>query len=100
MHACPMGRFENARLARMSSGHYCVIRDLGLVKGGKGLRHHEWCCICPAVAFLRSRNLFSRTFLSSVAAAIEPSDFFGRFFQSPDKMICPRFVKDFLFANS
>jgi hypothetical protein len=25
----------------MSSGHYCVIRDLGLVKGGKGLRHHE-----------------------------------------------------------
>ena len=25
----------------MSSGDYCVIRDLGLVKGGKGLRHHE-----------------------------------------------------------
>jgi hypothetical protein len=25
----------------MSSGQYCVIRDLGLVKGGKGLRHHE-----------------------------------------------------------
>ena len=25
----------------MSSGHYCIIRDLGLVKGGKGLRHHE-----------------------------------------------------------
>jgi hypothetical protein len=21
--------------------HYCLIRDLGLVKGGKGLRHHE-----------------------------------------------------------
>ena len=36
-----MRRFENTRLARMSSGHYCVIRDLGLVKGGKGLRHHE-----------------------------------------------------------
>ncbi len=36
-----MRRFRNARLARMSSGHYCVIRDLGLVKGGKGLRHHE-----------------------------------------------------------
>ncbi|MCW5703495.1 MAG: hypothetical protein KIT82_13050 [Bradyrhizobium sp.] len=36
-----MRRFGNARLARMSSGHYCVIRDLGLVKGGKGLRHHE-----------------------------------------------------------
>lgn len=36
-----MGRFKDSRLARMSSGHYCVIRDLGPVKGGKGLRHHE-----------------------------------------------------------
>jgi hypothetical protein len=36
-----MRRFKNTRLVRMSSGHYCVIRDLGLVKGGKGLRHHE-----------------------------------------------------------
>ena len=25
----------------MSSGDYCFIRDLGLVKGGKSLRHHE-----------------------------------------------------------
>lgn len=25
----------------MSSGTFCVIRDLGLVKGGKGMRHHE-----------------------------------------------------------
>ena len=25
----------------MSSGRYCLIRDLGLVKGGKGLKHHE-----------------------------------------------------------
>ena len=41
MHALAMRRFNNSRLARMSSGHYCVIRDLGLVKGGKGLRHHE-----------------------------------------------------------
>jgi len=41
MHALAMRRFNNSRLARMSRGHYCVIRDLGLVKGGKGLRHHE-----------------------------------------------------------
>ena len=41
MHAAFMRQFKNTRLARMSSGHYCVIRDLGLVKGGKGLRHHE-----------------------------------------------------------
>jgi hypothetical protein len=25
----------------MSSGKLALIRDLGLVKGGKGLRHHE-----------------------------------------------------------
>jgi hypothetical protein len=25
----------------MSSGRYCVIRELGLVKGGKGVKHHE-----------------------------------------------------------
>jgi hypothetical protein len=28
-------------LARMSDGHFCLLRDLGPVKGGKGLRHHE-----------------------------------------------------------
>ena len=41
MHACYMLRWKNCRFARMSSGRYCLIRDLGLVKGGKGLRHHE-----------------------------------------------------------
>jgi hypothetical protein len=34
-------RFENVRIARMASGDYKVIRNLGLVKGGKGLRSHE-----------------------------------------------------------
>jgi len=33
--------FKDAKLSRMSSGTYCIIRDLGLVKGGKGMRHHE-----------------------------------------------------------
>ena len=41
MHARRMSRFANCRLARMSSGRFCLIRDLGLVKGGKGLKHHE-----------------------------------------------------------
>ena len=41
MHAQAMFGLKNCRLARMSSGRYCLIRDLGLVKGGKGLRHHE-----------------------------------------------------------
>jgi hypothetical protein len=36
-----MGYFKNGRLTRMSDGHYCIIRDLGLVKGGKGMKHHE-----------------------------------------------------------
>ena len=33
--------FKGARLARMSDGTRCIVRDLGLVKGGKGLKHHE-----------------------------------------------------------
>ncbi len=33
--------FQDTKFARMSSGTYCIIRDLGLVKGGKGMRHHE-----------------------------------------------------------
>jgi hypothetical protein len=33
--------FRDAHLARMSDGTYRIIRDLGLVKGGKGMRHHE-----------------------------------------------------------
>lgn len=33
--------FKGCRWARMSDGHFCLVRDLGLVKGGKGLRHHE-----------------------------------------------------------
>jgi hypothetical protein len=46
MHAAGMlsrvrNHFQGAKFARMSSGTYCVIRDLGLVKGGKGMRHHE-----------------------------------------------------------
>ena len=45
MHANMYSRvrhvFRGAKLARMSSGHYRIIRDLGPVKGGKGLRHHE-----------------------------------------------------------
>ncbi len=33
--------FKQAKLGRMSDGTLCLIRDLGLVKGGKGMRHHE-----------------------------------------------------------
>jgi hypothetical protein len=60
-----MRRFGNTRLARMSSGHYCVIRDLGLVKGGKGLRHHE------VVLDLTLRGLW-RGALKSAKAVLRP----------------------------
>jgi hypothetical protein len=33
--------FKDCRLARMSDGHYCIVRDLGPVKGGKGMKHQE-----------------------------------------------------------
>ena len=52
---------DGVRLARMSSGTWCLVRDLGLVKGGKGMRHFE-----PIVTFsVRAlggylRNAFSR----------------------------------------
>ena len=36
-----MAHSSDCRLARMSSGRYCPIRDLGAVRGGKGLKHHE-----------------------------------------------------------
>ena len=41
MHPREMFGLKNCRIARMSSGRYCLIRDLGPVKGGRGLRHHE-----------------------------------------------------------
>jgi len=36
----------------MSDGHYCFLRDLGPVKGGKGLKHHE------VIMHLTLRGLF------------------------------------------
>ncbi len=42
MHAAKMkSYFKGSELARMSDGSYRIVRPLGLVKGGKGLRHHE-----------------------------------------------------------
>ena len=33
--------FKGGKLVQMSDGSRCIIRDLGLVKGGKGGRHFE-----------------------------------------------------------
>ena len=47
-------QFKDAKFARMSSGTYCIIRDLGLVKGGKGMRHHEVLVTFSLGALVRS----------------------------------------------
>src|SRR4249920_1330178 len=73
--------FEGSRLARMSSGHYCIIRDLGLVKGGKGLRHHEvvldlsWLGLWPGVWLTLWRGLvrFAKSVLPQAWKRISPS---------------------------
>jgi hypothetical protein len=62
MHPDGMRRFKNCHLTRMSDGHYCVIRDLGPVKGGKGLKHHEvvidftWRALVKFLSFRRRRK--------------------------------------------
>lgn len=32
---------KDVELVRMSNGDYCLVRPLGLVPGGKGMRHQE-----------------------------------------------------------
>jgi hypothetical protein len=49
---------KNCRFARMSSGRYCLIRDLGLVKGGKGPRHHDVLIAFSVRAALKRLRLF------------------------------------------
>jgi hypothetical protein len=48
----------------MSDGHYCVVRDLGPVKGGKGMRHHEVILdftVRGVVAFLKALLVRARS---------------------------------------
>jgi hypothetical protein len=71
-----MLRYADIRFARMSSGHRCLIRDLGLVKGGKGLRHHE------VVLELSWRGLF-RFAASSLNASRSEQEVAGEADASP-----------------
>jgi hypothetical protein len=73
----------------MSSGRYCVVRDLGLVKGGKGMRHHE-----VVVAFsvrelfkwLRQRSVNRFEPETKIAAGLLPRRFlFGAFDLEPER---------------
>jgi len=61
--------FKGGKLARMSNGTYCIIRDLGLVKGGKGLRHHE--CLLRFGIFSKLVEIFCA--LTNVARHTESS---------------------------
>src|ERR1043166_6305537 len=72
--------FQGAKFARMSSGTYCIIRDLGLVKGGKGMRHHEVLITFSSRAFRRwvvtaGRELASAVKRHWLALQCEPQDF-------------------------
>jgi hypothetical protein len=57
--------FQGAKFARMSSGTYCIIRDLGLVKGGKGMRHHEVLVTFSPRAFWRSMGRIGGVLVSA-----------------------------------
>jgi hypothetical protein len=50
--------FSGGTLAQLSDGSYCIIRDLGLVKGGKGLRHFE--CLLRFGIFSKLIEIFDR----------------------------------------
>jgi hypothetical protein len=58
--------FRDAHLARMSDGTYCVIRDLGLVKGGKGMRHHEVLMTMSPKALSRQIRAFGQSLVRSL----------------------------------
>jgi hypothetical protein len=55
----------------MSDGHYCLLRDLGPVKGAKGVKHHE-----VVIDFSRRGLLeaFPAADLSKEAAGLESHD--------------------------
>jgi hypothetical protein len=64
----------------MSDGHFCIIRDLGQVKGGKGLKHHEvvvdftWRALAKFLSFPGRRKLVGKSGSGkwNAAAAAKP----------------------------
>jgi hypothetical protein len=56
----------------MSDGHYCLVRDLGPVKGGKGLKHHE---VVVDFSLRGIRDISKRAFLEGarrIALRVRP----------------------------
>ena len=65
--------FADVRLVRMSDGHFALVRQLGLVKGGRGLRLHEKILSFNLAASSRNRNeVPDHAFHASEATAAIP----------------------------
>ena len=66
--------FKAATLARMSDGTLCLVRDLGLVKGGKGMKRHETLVIFSLRGLLAGLRLPRRgaKYLSAKWSVPEP----------------------------
>ncbi len=61
------------RLVRMSDGHLALVRQLGLVKGGRGLRLHEKIFSFNLAASARNRDeVPDHAFHASEATAAIP----------------------------
>lgn len=61
---------DGVRLARMSSGTWCLVRDLGPVKGGKGMKHFQpivTFSVRGLYAFIRDRDT---SFIKTCSALI------------------------------
>jgi hypothetical protein len=48
--------FVDVRLVRMSDGHLALVRNLGLVKGGRGLKLHEKIVSLSLTSLSRNRD--------------------------------------------
>jgi hypothetical protein len=57
----------------MSDGHYCLVRDLGLVKGGRGLKHHEIVVTFTVRGVFKATLGFIRKRLPSRSRSVEAS---------------------------
>ena len=57
----------------MSDGRYCLVRDLGLVKGGRGLKHHEIVVALTVRGVFKATLGFIRKRLPSRSRSLEAS---------------------------
>ena len=81
--------FQGGRLARMSDGSYCIIRDLGLVKGGKGLKCHRTLLrLTPkGIASKLVEVLVPERWAATVALPVSTARQISRAPRSPDRLL-------------